>query len=80
MNIQKVIEVQSDTKWVLKVNNNIYGKRQTGRVWNKFLVEKLISSSFRFRQRKIDECTFYRGEIMHILYTDDSILERPDEE
>ena len=53
-NIQKVIEVQSDTKWVLKVKKNIYGQRQAGRVWNKFIVGKLTSSAVGLRQIKID--------------------------
>ena len=26
----------------------------------------------------IDECVFYRGSVMHVLYTDDSILAGPD--
>ena len=74
MNIIKFIEVNSDTKWSLKAKKNIYRQLHSGRVWNKFLVEKLTSSEFRFRQSKIDECMFYRGESMHILYTDDTII------
>ena len=35
MNTPKGIEVQSDTEWVLKDKDNIYGKYQTGRVRNK---------------------------------------------
>ena len=35
MNIAKGVEVLSDTKLVRKVNKNIYGQRQVGRVWNK---------------------------------------------
>ena len=80
MNIQKVIEVQSDTKWVLKVNNNIYGKRQTCRVWNKFLVEKLNNPEVGFRKSKIYECVLYRGKSMYIMYTADSIMEGTDKE
>ena len=43
MKIPNVIEVQSDTEWVLKVKNIIYEKRQASIVWNKFLMEKLTS-------------------------------------
>ena len=39
MNTPKGIEVRSDTRWLIKVNNNIYGQRQAGRVWNEFLME-----------------------------------------
>ena len=35
MNILKGIEVNSDTKWVIKVNNNICRKHQAGRVREK---------------------------------------------
>ena len=79
-NITKSIEVQSDTVWVLKVNNTIYGKCQAGRVWNKPLAEKLTSPEVRFRQRNIDKCMLYWGKSMYILYTDDYILEGTDEE
>ena len=43
--------------YVLKVNKNVYGTHQAGRVWNKHLVNKL--KSIRFTQSKIDECVFY---------------------
>ena len=32
-----------------------------------------------FTQSKIDECIFYKGKMVYILYTDDSILAGPDE-
>ena len=52
--IQKFIEVQSDTEWVIKINRNIYRQRQEGRVWNKLLLGKLISSEVWFRKSNID--------------------------
>ena len=80
MKITKGIEVHSDTDWVLNVKNNIHKQRQAGRLWNKFLVGKLTSSADGFRQSKIDECVFYQIESIYILYTDNYILEGPDEE
>ena len=80
MKIPKGIELQSDSEWVLKVKNNVYWQLQKSRVWNKFLGEKPTSSAVGFRQRKVDECMFYRGGIIYILYTDDYILEVPDKE
>ena len=80
MKIPKVIELQSDTNWVLKAKKNIYGQRQIGRVWNELLVGKITSSSVRFRQSNIDECVLYQGKSIYILYTDYSILEGSDEE
>ena len=80
MKTQKSIELHIESDLVLKINNNIYMQRQAGRVWNKFLMEKLISSAVVFRQRKVDKCVLYQGESIYILYTDDNILAGPDEE
>ena len=81
MEIPKGIEVEgSNTKdYVLQIHRNIYGQKQAGRVWNHYLAEKL-TKVVGFKQSKIDECLFYKGNVMYALYTDDSILAGPDEE
>jgi hypothetical protein len=61
---------------VLKIHRNIYGQKQAGRVWNQYLVRKL-TKEVGFSQSKVDECVFYRGNVMYVLYTDDSILAGP---
>jgi hypothetical protein len=63
---------------VLKLHKNVYGQKQAGRVWNKYLVNKLVNE-LKFVQSKTDECVYYRGKTMYVLYTDDSILAGPDE-
>jgi hypothetical protein len=45
---------------------------------NNDLVNKL-TNELDFVQSKTDECIFYRGSTMYMLYTDDSILAGPDE-
>ena len=65
--------------FILKLNRNIYGQKQAGRVWNQYLVNKLVKE-LGFQQSKVDECLFYRGKIIYVLYTDDSILAGPDKE
>ena len=67
----------SQDEYVLKIRKNIYGQKQAGRVWNKHLVTKLKSAGFK--QSSIDDCVFYRGSSIYVLYTDDSILAGPDE-
>ena len=62
--------------YVLKLNKNVYGQKQAGRVWNKYLETKLIKS-VGFKKSKIDECVYYRGKTIYLLYTDDSILAGP---
>ena len=64
--------------YVLKLHKNVYGQKQAGRVWNKYLVNKL-TKELKFVQSQTDECVFYRGTTMYVLYTDDSILAGPDE-
>ena len=80
MKTPKDIEVQSDSEWLQKVKKTVYRQLKEGRVRNKLLVEKLTSSAVGFRKSKVDECVFYRGEIINILYNKYSILKVPDEE
>ena len=81
MTIPKGFDVTNSKKgeYVLQVHKNVYGQKQAGRVWNKFLVEKLINN-LHFKQSKVDECVFYRGSTIYILYTDDSILAGPNQQ
>jgi hypothetical protein len=74
------IEGGGDAKdYVLKIHRNIYGQKQAGRVWNKFLSNKLVNK-LEFKQSKVDECVFYRGKTLYVLYTDDSLLAGPDKD
>mmetsp|Transcript_4496 Transcript_4496/g.5066 ORF Transcript_4496/g.5066 Transcript_4496/m.5066 type:complete len:127 (-) Transcript_4496:73-453(-) len=80
MAIPKGIRVQGGNSkdHVLKIHRNINGQKSAGRIWNKYLVNKLINE-VGFTQSKIDECVFYKGNAIYVLYTDDSILAGPDE-
>jgi hypothetical protein len=77
MKIPKGFDIQGNTaeEYVLKLNKNLYGQKQAGRVWNKHLVSKL--KEIGFKQSQVDECVFYRGKCIYVLYTDDSILAGP---
>jgi hypothetical protein len=57
---------------VLKLLKNIYGQKQAGRVWNEYLVDKL--NSIGFKQSLIDDCVFYRGNIIFMVCVDDGIF------
>ena len=57
----------------MKVKRNVYGQKQVGRVWNQYLTNKLINK-VGFTQPEVGECQFYRGNILYVLYTDDSII------
>lgn len=75
--IPKGYEIEGAKKgeFVLKIKQNVYGQRQAGRVWNLFLVEKLMSIGFE--RSKVDDCIFYRGNVIYALYVDDSIITGP---
>jgi hypothetical protein len=72
------VEGYDPSEWVLKVEKNVYGGKAAGRTWYKHLVRKL--ESIGFVRSKFDECVFYKGTAMYVLYTDDSILSSPDEQ
>ena len=78
MQIPKGFEIEGNknNEYVLKVNRNVYGQCQASRVWFQYLRNKLIKE-LKFKQSKIDECVFYRGKTIYMLYTDDSILAGP---
>jgi hypothetical protein len=50
---------------------------QAGRVGNKYLTDILVNK-VKFRQSEVDECVFYRENVVYELYTDNSILAGPD--
>ena len=74
--IKFTIEGDNKEKWVLCIHQNAYGQKQAGQVWNKYLTQKLIEE-VGFVQLKADKCVVYRGRLMYVLYTDDSILAGP---
>ena len=62
--------------FVLKLHCILYGQKQAGRVWYKYLRKRLITKA-GFVESKHDECLFSRGKVMDALYIDDSILGAP---
>jgi hypothetical protein len=57
---------------VLKLEKNIYSQKQAGRMWNSFLVDKL--TSIGLTTSLIDDCIFFRGDIIFMVYMDDGIF------
>jgi hypothetical protein len=57
---------------VLKLEKNIYGQKQAGRVWNSFLVDKFMSIGFT--PSLIDDCVFFCNDIIFMVYVDDGIF------
>ena len=57
---------------MLKLEKNIYGQKYASRVWNSFLVDKLMSIGFT--PSFIDDCIFFRNDIILMVYVDDGIF------
>jgi hypothetical protein len=60
---------------VLKLKQNIYGGSNSGRIWNEYLDAGL--KAIGFKQSSIDECVYYRKDVMFLCYVDDGIFVSP---
>ncbi len=56
----------------MKLEENIYGQKQAGSVWNSVLVDKLMSIGFT--RSLIDDCVFFCGDIIFMVYLDNGIF------
>ena len=80
MQIPKGFEIEGKTRLthVIQLIKNLYGQKQAGRVWNQHLHNKLIELGWE--QSKADECLYYHGDVLFIVYVDDGILVSPHKE
>ena len=60
----------------LKLLRNVYGQKQTGRVWNKYMDQGM--KEIGFTPSSFDPCLYYRGRIIFLVYIDDCIIFGPD--
>ena len=75
--IPKGFAIDGDRKsYALKLLRNIYGAKDAGRVWNRFMTKKLVNE-LGFIQSSVDECVFYRGTCVVLIYVDDTIIMGP---
>ncbi len=74
----RTITDQDRKDYVLKLENNLYGQKQAGRVWYLHLRKNLLKLGFKPSEH--DECVFYYGKTIFIVYTDDTILLGPDQQ
>jgi hypothetical protein len=74
----RTITEQDRTDYVLKLEKNLYGQKQAGRVWYLHLKKNLLKLGFKPSEH--DECVFYYGKTNFIVYTDDTILLGPDQQ
>jgi hypothetical protein len=74
----RTIAEQDRRVYVLKLEKISYGQKQAGRVWYLHLRKNLLKLGFKLSQH--DECIFYYGKTVFIVYTDDTILLGPDKD
>ena len=55
-----------------KLLRNVYGQKQSGKVWANFLSDNLFK--FGSKRNNIDKCIFYRGKQVFLVYVDDGIF------
>jgi hypothetical protein len=63
---------QDRRDYALKLEKYLYGQKQAGRVWYLHLRKNLLKLGFKPSEH--DECVFYYGKSVFIVYTDDTIL------
>ena len=62
----------------LKLIRNVYGQKQAGRVWNKFMDKGM--RDIGFTPSKYDPCLYYRGSVLFLVYIDDCIVFGPNDQ
>ena len=79
MSLPKRITTKDGNKdtHVLKLNKNIYGGRNSGRVWNDYLKTGL--ENIGFEQSTSDECVYFRKDVIFFFYVDDGIFLSPNQ-
>jgi hypothetical protein len=61
---------------LLQILKNLYdGQKQAGQVWYQYLAKGL--KDIGFPRSEVDECVFYFGRSVLLVYVDDSILMGP---
>ena len=62
----------------LKLIRNVYGQKQAGRVWNKYMDKGM--KDIGFTPSAFDPCLYYRGSVLFLVYIDDCIVFGPNDE
>jgi histone deacetylase 1/2 len=76
MEIPRGFTVDGDPKdYALRLDKNLYGLKQAGRVWNLHLTRRLLELGFS--QSNVDPCVFYRGTCVLLIYCDDTLMMSP---
>jgi Reverse transcriptase (RNA-dependent DNA polymerase) len=77
MKIPKGFQIQNGNRstHALCILRNLYGQKQAGRAWNQHLHQKLLDLGWI--QRAADDCVYYQGNTVFVVYVDDGIRLSP---
>ena len=65
-------ELDNSSIHVLKLLQNVYGQKQTGKVWANFLSENIFKIGFE--KSNIYKCVFYCNNLVFLVYVDGGIF------
>jgi histone deacetylase 1/2 len=65
-------KIQDPKRYALQLKKNLYGQKQAGRVWNKYLTKLMLDAGFI--QSEVDECMFYFNDCIVLIYVDDTLI------
>jgi hypothetical protein len=68
----------SRADYCLRLQKNLYGQKQAGRVWNQYLHDGLLARGFV--QSDVDMCVYYRKSVALMIYVDDGIFVGPNQQ
>ena len=60
----------------LKILKNIYGGKESGKVWFEHL-KTVLTTTMKYTQSKFDKCIFFKDHTIFFIYTDDGIFVDP---
>ena len=68
--------ITNEDTHILKLIRNIYGQKQAGRVWKKYLDEGM--KEVGFTPSDYDPCLYYKRNVVMLIYIDDCLVFSPD--
>ena len=78
MHLPAGFDVDGDiSKYLLKLEKNLYGLKQASFNWSEMLKSGLIGIGFT--PSKVDACVYYKDNIICAVYVDDTVFWSPDE-
>ena len=63
---------------ILNLCKNLYGLKDAGKTWHKYLRDGLLRRGFK--QSQVDPCLFTKGNVLIVMYVDDAVVILPNKD